>query len=56
MTPEKLTDEQVENWRAILVIAFGFSPSVITREFIENYRDRVQKKFTKEVQNESGSA
>ena len=42
MTPDKLTDEQVENWRRILLGAIGPYALLMTREQIQAHHDRVQ--------------
>lgn len=44
-TPEeaRLSDEQVENWRNVLVSQFGPYGLVMSREKIQAYRDRLQQ-------------
>ena len=42
MTPNELTDEQVENWRRILLGAIGPYAQLMTRAEVQAYRDRMQ--------------
>jgi hypothetical protein len=39
---EKLTPEQIENWRKVLLIMFGPYATLMSDEQIENYKDRMQ--------------
>jgi len=39
---EKLTSEQIENWRKVLVGVFGPYAMVMSNEQIQDYRDRMQ--------------
>jgi hypothetical protein len=39
---EPLTDQQVENWRRILTAQLGPYALIMTREQIQEYRDRLQ--------------
>ena len=42
-----LTDEQVENWRRVLLGMFGTYALLMTREQIQEYRDKMQEDFAK---------
>ena len=39
---EKLTDEQVENWRAVLSVILGPYAFLMSREQIRAWRDKTQ--------------
>jgi hypothetical protein len=40
---DKLTDEQVENWRKILAMTFGPYAYMMPKEDVQKMRDKMQK-------------
>ena len=45
MSEEKLTPEQIENWRKVLVGLIGAYALLMSVEEIEKFRDRLQQKI-----------
>jgi hypothetical protein len=43
MMSEILTDEQIENWRRVMIGMFGPYALLVTREQIQAFRDNMQK-------------
>ena len=39
---DKLTDEQVENWRKILAMTFGAYAHIMPKEEVQKMRDKMQ--------------
>ncbi len=44
---EKLTPDQIKNWRKIIPVAFGVPAEFLTDEDIQKFRDRVQAEADK---------
>ena len=49
MSDEKLTPEQIENWRKVLCGMFGPYALIMTAEQIQLYRDKLQGGLTKDA-------
>ena len=45
---EKLTSEQIENWRTVLTGMFGAYALIMSDEQVQDYKDRMQAQITEE--------
>ena len=49
MEENKLTDEQVENWRKILAMTFGAYTHIMPKEEVQKMRDKMQEHVDKDI-------
>jgi len=45
----ELTDEQVENWRKILMLQIGSYALIMPKEEVQKMRDKMQEKISNEI-------
>jgi len=53
MAKEKLTEEQIKNWRMILSMQYGVPPHVFTEDQIYKMRDNLQDIFDENEEKDS---